>query len=294
MAEITAASVKSLRDKTGLPMMECKQALKENDGDEQKAIDWLREQGKKVMGKRQDRETACGRMATYTDFDKPVATMIELQCESAPVASHEEFVQLAKDLAEQLATGPGAKTPEDLLSQPSPSKKGQTLNDQWEDLTNRIREVFRLARMERFEAACGGYAHHTGTDGVLVEVEGGNQQLANEVAMQVAAMRPEVVAVEDLDKAVVDKEREILSAAARQEGKPENIIDKMVEGRLRNFYAERVLNEQPFVKDDKQTVGKVAKGAGMKILKFTHWKLGQGAYPPERPKREQSSHERRR
>lgn len=274
MAEITAAAVKALREETGLPMMECKQALVEANGDKEAAKQTLREKGKKTMAIRSDRETTSGRMGTYTDVKAGVGAMIELQCESAPVANFEEFIALANDLAKQLATGPGAKTPEELLAQNSPST-GKKLQDQWDDLTNRTREVFKLSRMLRVDVAAGGYAHHTGTDGVLVEVTGGNQQLANEVAMHVAAMRPAVVAIEHLNAGDVEKEREILMNAARGEGKPENIIAKMVEGRMKNYYAEKVLNEQPFVKDDKQTVGKVATAAGMKINKFHHWRLGQ-------------------
>lgn len=275
MAEITAAAVKGLREKTGLPMMECKQALQEVGGDETAAIELLRKRGKKTMESRAGRETTTGRMGVYADLAGGVGAMVDLRCESDPVKNHEEFVQLAADLAKQLATGPGAATGEDLLKQPSPRKAGGTLADQMDDLVNRIREVFKIERLVRVNKACGGYSHHTGTHGVLVEVEGGNQTLANEVAMHIAAMKPAVVAIENLDAAAVSKEREILREAALQEGKPANIVDKMVEGRMRNYYAEKVLNEQPFVKDETKTVGKVAKEAGMKILGFTHWHLGK-------------------
>jgi elongation factor Ts len=191
------------------------------------------------------------------------------------VAGNESFRKLAADLAQQLAEGPGAATPEELLKQPSPGRKGMTLQGQFDELTNQIREVFRLPRILRVNAPCGGYAHHDGSKGVLIEVSGGtNEELVKEFGMQIVAMRPDVVAIEDLDPAVVAKEKEILKEAARKEGKPDNIIDKMVEGRLRNFYAERVLNEQPFVKDDKTTVGKLAKSAGMKIVRFHYWVLG--------------------
>ena len=275
MADITAAAVKSLREKTGLPMMECKEALKETGGDENAAQELLRKRGLKTMESRVGRATEFGRMGVYVDFDKKQSAMVELLCESAPVVANDDFKQLASDLAKQLATGPGAKTPEELLSQPSPSNPKQTLKTQLDDLTNRIREVFQVARIARIDGSAGGYAHHTGTNGVLVELEGGNQQLANDISMHVAAMRPDVVAIEELDPAVVAKEKEILSEAARAEGKPENIIGKMVEGRLRNYYAERVLNEQPYVKDDKQTVAKFAAAQGAKIRRFIHWKLGK-------------------
>ena len=277
MAEITTAAVKTLREKTGLPMMDCKRALQEAEGDQQKAIELLRKAGAKTMEKRAGRVTSAGRIAVYTDFEAGVGAMIELQCESAPVASNSQFTQLANDLAEELATGPGAASPEELLSQPSPSGSGQTLREQFDDLVNRIREVFKLARIERIDGTCGGYAHHDAAAGVLLQVEGGSAELAKDICMHVAAMRPAVVDKEDLDPAEVDKEREILTEAARTEGKPEKIIAKMVDGRMRNFYAERCLADQPFVKaeDGKKTVAKVAKEAGMKIVRFVHWQLAK-------------------
>jgi elongation factor Ts len=276
MAEITAAAVKSLRDRTGLPMMDCKQALKEADGDEDAAIESLRKQGIKTQTIRQDRETSEGRFAIYTDFAAPVAAMIELRCESAPVANNDEFIQLANDIAQQLATGPGAATPDELLDQPSPSQPSVTLREQKDDLFNRIREVFNLARITRIDAPCGGYTHHAGsTIGVLLEVEGGNAEAAKGICMHIAAMSPEVVHKEDLDAAVVQKEREILAEASRKEGKPENIIEKMVDGRMKKFYEDHVLTEQKYVKDDKQTVGKFASANGMKLIRFVNWELGK-------------------
>ncbi len=275
MANITAAAVKSLRERTGLPMMDCKKALQEVDGDEDAAVEMLRKAGKQTMDKRAGRATSTGRVAVYSDMEAGVGAMIELLCESAPVANHEEFVALAEDIAKQLATGPGAATPDELLDQPAPSDTSKKLRDVFDDLNNRIREVFRLSRIVRIDATCGGYVHHNGGVGVLLEVEGTDGVVAKDICMHVAAMRPLVVAVEELDQDLVAKEREILAAAARQEGKPEKIIEKMVEGRLRNFYAERCLNEQPFVKDDKQTVGQAAKAGGLKIVRFVHWEVGK-------------------
>jgi elongation factor Ts len=276
MADISAAAVKSLRDKTGLPMMKCKEALQATGGDEQAAIDWLRKDNIKVQESRIGRETSFGRMGLFIDWDKNTGAMVELLCESAPVAANAEFIVLANDMAKQLATGKGAKSADELLAQPSPSKSGQTLRDQMMDLANRIREVFKLARVARIDGKCGGYVHHAGkTVGVLVEVTGGTPEAAKDVCMHIAAMRPQVLSKEELDPAAVEKEREILSEAARKEGKPENIIGKMVEGRLRNFFAERVLLEQPFVKDDKKTVAKFAQENGMKIVRFIHWELGK-------------------
>ena len=275
MPEVSAAAVKALRDKTNLPMMDCKKALEATNGDESAAIDKLRKEGKKLMEGRGGRETSCGRIAQYIDTGKKVGTMIELQCESAPVANNEEFMALANNLAKQLAVGPGAKTADELWKQPSPGKSGKTLSDEKDDLANKIREVFNLARIVRLDGLCGGYVHHNGASGVLMEVEGGTPEVVKDIAMHTAAMRPQAVTKEELDPAVVEKEREILSAAARQEGKPENIIGKMVEGRLRNFYSERVLLEQPFVKDDKKTVGQLAKEAKLTIKRLVHWELGK-------------------
>jgi elongation factor Ts len=181
---------------------------------------------------------------------------------------------LAADLAEQLATGPGAQTAEELWTQPSPSKKGATLEDQRDELQNKIREVFRLQRLERFDAPCGAFVHMAKI-GVLLEVEGGDDELAKEICLHIAAMNPEALTKEELDPEIVAKERSTLSEAARNEGKPENIIEKMIEGRMRNFYSEKVLTEQPFVKDEKQSVGEVAKSGGMKLKRFVRWQLGE-------------------
>ena len=273
MADITAAMVKQLRDETQLPMMECKKALSEAGGDAEVAKQALRESGKKFMGKRQDRSTDEGRIGIYASVGEGVGAMIELQCESSPVSTNEEFVQLANDLAQQLAKGPGAATADELWTQPSPSKSGSTLGEQRDEIQNKIREVFRLPRLGRFDAPCGGFVHMAKI-GVLLEVEGGTDELAKEVSLHIAAMNPLAVRKEDLDPAEVDKERNMQKERARQEGKPENIIDKMIEGRMRNYYAEHVLEEQPFVKDEKQTVGKVAQSGGMKLKKFIRWQLG--------------------
>jgi elongation factor Ts len=273
MAQITAAAVQALRERTGLPMMDCKKALQDAGGDGDKAVELLRKAGAKLMEKRSGRATSAGRITLYIAPDASVGTMIDLRCESAPVAANDQFIQLSNDLAQQLATGPGAASPEALLAQPSPSKTAPTLQQQFDDLNNRIREVFKLEQIIRIDGRCGGYAHHNGATGVLLQYEGGNPELAKDICMHVAAMRPAVLCKEDLDPAVVAKEREILSEAARQEGKPDNIIAKMVEGRLRNFYAECCLAEQPFVKDDKKTVGQVAKEAGMKLVRYVRWEL---------------------
>ncbi|MEM9660308.1 MAG: translation elongation factor Ts, partial [Planctomycetota bacterium] len=200
MAAITASMVKQLRDETQLPMMECKKALNESAGDMEAAKQRLREAGAKFMAKRQDRTTDEGRIGVFASVDKGVGAIVELQCESAPVAGNDEFVQLAADLAEQLATGPGAASPEELWSQPSPSKSGKTLEEQRDEIQNKIREVFRVSRIERVDAPCGGFVHMAKI-GVLLQVEGGNDDLAKEVALHVAAMNPSAATKDDLDPA---------------------------------------------------------------------------------------------
>ena len=279
MAEITAAAVMALREKTGLPMMECKKALAECGGNTDQAVDWLRKQGIKTQSMRADRETSCGRLAVFADPAKGVGTIIELKCESPPVAGSDDFKALANEIAKTLALGPGAATPADLLAQKSVSHPDRTLGDIKDDLFNRMREVFELSRIKRVDGPCGGYAHHDGSKAALIEIAGNTTaataaEVAKDVAMQVVALAPQAIRTEDLDPEVVEKERAILTEAARKEGKPENIIAKMIEGRLRNFFSQCVLLEQPFVKDDKQSVGQFAKAAGLEIKSVENWKLG--------------------
>lgn len=275
MAEISASVVKAFRERTGLPMMECKQALIEAGGDEEKAVEILRMRGEKLGDKRADRETAFGRFGLYSGSDKSSGALVELKCESPPVTQNEEFIQLANDLAEALAKTPVADA-EALLALKSPSKPSMTLAEQLSELFNRIREKFVVGRIARFDGPCGGYSHNSGTvAGVLIAIEGGNDSVAKDVAMHIAAMRPAALSVEEIDPAIVEKERGLLRDLALQEGKPANIVDKMVEGRLKQFFAERVLLEQAFVKDDKQSVGQYAKSHGMKVRGFAHFVLGE-------------------
>ena len=272
---ITAAAVKAFREKTGLPLMDCKQALTEANGDQDKAIELLRAKGQKLGATRTDRETAFGRFGIFAGTNKTSGAIVELKCESAPVTQNEEFIQLATDLAEALA-GSKVSTADELLNLKSPSKPTLTLGQQRDELFNRIREKFEVGRFTRFDGACGGYSHNSGTvAGVLLQIQGGTDAVAKDVAMHVAAMRPAALTTAELDPAVVEKERELLRQTALQEGKPAAIVDKMVEGRLKQFYAERVLLEQPFVKDDKQSVGQYAASHGLKVNKFVHYVLGE-------------------
>ena len=180
MAEITAAMVMKLRDETGLPMMECKKALQETGGDFELAKQKARESGKKIMAMRQDRSTEEGRLAAYATIKPPVGAMIELQVESAPVAKHEDVLRWRTIWRSSWPPGPGAKTPEELWKQPAPSRKGTTLQ-QWKDeLEGKMREVLRLTRIHRVDAPAGGYVHHDAKSGVLLQVEGGNDELGQE------------------------------------------------------------------------------------------------------------------
>ncbi|HEX4132414.1 MAG TPA: translation elongation factor Ts [Pirellulales bacterium] len=274
MAEISAAAVKALREQTGLPMMECKAALQEAGGDAEEAIRKLREKGKKTQETRLGRETLDGRIGLYADAEKKVGAMVELLCESAPVAGSTEVKQFANDLAKQMAVG-GAKTADELLKLPSLSKPGSTLGEQKDDLFNRIREVFNIGRVVRFDGLCAGYVHATGDLAALVEFQGGDAATARDIAMHIVANNTTAATKEDLDPADVAHEREILTEQARKEGKPENIIQKMIEGRMKNFYAARVLTEQQFVKDNTKMVADVLKAAGMKIKRFVNWRLGK-------------------
>lgn len=274
MSTISASAVKAFREKTGLPLMDCKQALTEAEGDETKAIEILRKRGEKLDLKRGDREAAFGRFGIYVGLNQKAGAIVELKCESAPVTQNEEFLALSDGLAQALANNP-VQTVDELLALPSPSQPGKTLAEHRADLFNRIREKFEVGRFARFEGSTGGYSHNAGTvAGVLIGVEGGTEEAVKDVAMHIAAMRPAALSSDELDPATVEKERAFLRDAALAEGKPESIVDKMVEGRLRQYFAQHTLLDQPFVKDDKQTVGQFAKSNGMKIKQFVCFILG--------------------
>ena len=269
MAEISAAMVKSLRDKTQLPMMECKKALQQAEGDEEKAIEILRKSGKAKMVSRSDRETAEGRIAIYQGSNG-VTAMVEILCESAPVAANDQFVALANNLAKQLAEGPGAATPEELLSQGD-------LQLQFDDLMNKIREVFKIKRIIRVEGSVGTYLHHDARVGVLLQVEGENAELANNLCMQICAMSPKALNADDLNPEDLKKEREIAEEQTRaaNSNKPDNIIAKIVEGRIKAVLKEICLEDQAYIIDANKTVGQVDKEGGLTLKKFHRWGVGR-------------------
>ncbi|MFO1021697.1 MAG: translation elongation factor Ts [Planctomycetales bacterium] len=279
MAEISAAAVRALRERTDLPLMDCKRALTEADGNEEKAVEILKKQGLKAIDKRKDNATSEGRIRAAVSDDQGIAAMIELQCESAPVAKSDDFLFLADQLVKQLLVGPGAATPEELLKQPVPDRAGMTLQALLEEVTNKIREKIILARVLKVAGPAGAYAHHDGKTGVLFQASGkpANNEVLRDVAMHVAAMRPSATLPAELDTSLVDAEKKRLTDEAVASKKPANIIEKMVEGRMKVFYAEKgVLIEQPFAKDDSKTVGKALADAGLNAVKFTRWVLGTG------------------
>ncbi len=276
MAEITAQAVKELRDKTNLPMMEVKKALVEANGDEKEAIEILKRNFAKIQIKRAENTTSEGVVRVLVTEDGGAGAMIELQCESAPVAKAEDFVFLADQLLKQLLTGPGAATPEELLKQPAPDKSGQTLQQVYEEVVNKLREKIVLARVLRVAGPVGGYSHHDGKTAVLVQATGGKAApVLKDVAMHVAALKPAVTHPEELNADDVKKERDRLSQEAAASGKPANIVEKIVDGRMKTYYAENgVLAFQLFAKDDSKTVNQALAESGLKADKFTRWVLG--------------------
>jgi elongation factor Ts len=277
MADISAAAVKALRDQTDLPMMMCKQALQEAGGDLNRAIEILKEKAGKRLEKRTDNVTEEGRIFLEVSADGSRAAMVEVQCESAPVAGSESLAALGQALVHQLLTGPGAASGEELLQQPGPD--GRKLADLFKEISAKIQEKIVVNRVARLEGPLGTYLHHDGKTAVLFQVSGTpkNPEVLRDVAMHIAAMKPNVANVADLDPAVVKAERDRLAAEARATGKPDNIIEKIVDGRMKGFYRDEagVLVEQPFAKDDSKTVGQVLKEAGCEARRFILWRVGK-------------------
>lgn len=283
MVEITAAAVRALRDRTDLPMMDCKKALVEAAGDEEKAVQILKNQGKKAIDKRKDNATSEGRFFTKLADDGSVGVMVEVMCESAPVAKSDDFRAFGEQLTRQLLTGPGASTAAELLSQPVPDQPGKTLQELHEEVTNKIREKIVVNRVIKVAGPVGAYVHHDGKTGVLFQAEGknGTAEVLRDVAMHVAALRSRVTFPHQLESSLVDAERGRLAEEAKASGKPASIIDKIVDGRLKTFYVEQgVLEEQAFVKDEAKTVSKALSEAGLKAVGFTRWILGQSDEAP--------------
>lgn len=275
---VSAADVKALRDRTNLPMMDCKAALVETGGDMEKAIEFLRKKFKDAAVKRGDRETAEGRIAVAIDEGKKVGAILELRCESAPVAKSEHFVALATDLAQAII----AQSPKDvaaLLECKVPS--GKTVQERIEETVGLLRENMKPARFVRREGLLGSYQHHDGSVGVLLEVEGAKAEpeVLRDVCMHIAARNPVAGTRDDVPAATLDKEKEIAQEQIKNDpknaNKPANILEKIIEGKIKTWLAENVLVDQPFVKDDSKTVGQLLQGAGLKLKSFIRYRVGE-------------------
>ena len=279
MAEITAAAVRALRDRTGLPMMDCKKALTEAGGEEEKAIAWLKERNKGKLEERAGNVTAEGRMFVALAPDNAAAALVEIQCESPPVATSESLKELGDVLVGTvLATGVG--TPDELFAQPAPGGSG-TLRELFDEVGGKIREKIVVARVTKVEGPVAAYVHHDGKTAVLFQADPSKEgatpdaDVMRDVAMHIAAMRPTATTTDQLDPQAVSAEREKLLAEARATGKPENVLEKIVEGRMKNFYVEQgVLVQQPFAKDDTKTVSQALAEKGLAAKSFVLWTLG--------------------
>ena len=273
---ISATAVKALRDRTNAPMMDCKVALMEAGGDMDKAVDILRKKNSAIQAKKGERETAEGRIAAYIDPAKKVGAIVEVRCESAPVAKSKEFGQLADTIARQVALK-GAATVDELLAQPLVDDPKHTVKERIGDLVGLIRENMKPARMTRLTGLLGSYVHHDFQTGVLIQVEGtaADPELLRGICMHITAKNPAAARREDVSQAVLEKEREIAKTQAAATGKPANIVDKIAEGKLKTWFAENVLVEQPFVKDDSKIVGELLKSAGLKLVRFVRYRVGE-------------------
>jgi len=281
MSTISAVTVKALRDRTNAPMMDCKAALTEAGGDMEKAVEILRKRSKDIQDKRGMKETAEGRVAVFIDSAKQVGAIVDMRCESAPVVKTEQFVQLANDVARQVGQK-DPKTMEELLAQPFVGDPKKTVNERIGDVVGLIREKMQPARFSRLSGGYfGAYTHHDGTVGVLLQVEGAkaDEQLLRDVCMHITARNPLAARAEDVPPAVLAKEKEIamgqIAADPKNAKKPPNIMEMIVEGKVKAWLKENVLVDQPFVKDDSKTVGELLKAAGLKIVRFVRYKVGE-------------------
>ncbi len=282
MAEISAKIVMELRGRTGAGMMDCKKALAAVEGDMEKAIDYLREKGLAAAAKKQSRIAAEGLVGSFVCKECATGALVEVNCETDFVAKTDKFKALVADVAEQVAK----KNPADvdaLLKQPFFKDESTTIEQMVTAATAEIGEKISIRRFVRYEGGIvESYIHMGGKVGVLVQAEGEpNDEVIHDVALQIAAaspVAPEYVRREEVDPAHLEHEKEILIAQARNEGKPEKIIEKMVQGRIVKFYKDVCLLEQAFVKDGDISVGKMIeqKAKGLNIVRFTRYKMGDG------------------
>ncbi|MCI5546730.1 MAG: translation elongation factor Ts [Clostridiales bacterium] len=283
--EITASMVKELREATNAGMMDCKKALKACDGDMDKAVDYLREKGLASAAKKANRLASEGLVGSYYCEKCNTAALVEVNCETDFVAKTDEFKNLVAEIAKQIVK----TNPADVDALLASEYEGSTIADMITAKVATIGEKITVRRFVRYQAEHGmvdTYIHMGGKVGVIVElkcdeVSDAVKEVAHDVALQIAAaspVAPEYVRRSEVDPSHLEHEKEILIAQARNEGKPEKIIEKMVEGRIVKFYKEVCLLEQPFVKDGDISVQKMidAKAKGADVVRFTRYKMGEG------------------
>ncbi|MEO3935730.1 translation elongation factor Ts [Dermatophilaceae bacterium Soc4.6] len=275
MANYTAADIKALREQTGAGMLDVKKALDEADGDRAKAIEILRIKGQKGVSKREGRTTSNG--VVVAQAGDGVGTLVEILCETDFVAKSAPFVALADEVLAQ-AVAVNATSAESLLA--SELEAGRTVQVRIDEANAAIGEKIEIKRVVRLEAPnVVSYLHKTSPDlpaqiGVLVATEGGDHQVARDVAMHVAAFSPTVLHRDDVPAETVENERRVAEATAKEEGKPEAALARIVEGRVNGFFKENVLTEQSFAKDPKKTVAQVLKEAGATATGFARFRVG--------------------
>jgi elongation factor Ts len=280
MSQISAVAVKALRDKTNAPMMDCKAALTEASGDMEKAIELIRKRNKDIQVKKGERETAEGRIATFIDTDDRIGAIVEMRCESAPVVKSEHFIALANDIAKQVAIENPASV-ETMLKEPFVGNPKHTVNDRIGEVVGIIREHMRPARFTRLTGLLGQYVHHDGSVGVLLQVDGASAdpQLLRDVCMHITAKNPVAARRDDVSADTIAKEKEIalsqMQTDPKNKNKPANIMQMIVEGKMKSWFADNVLEEQPFVKDDTKTVGQLLQSAGLKLVRFVRYRVGE-------------------
>ncbi len=277
MANFTAADVKRLRDLTGSGMMACKKALEEADGDFDKGVELLRLKGAKDVGKRAERTAANGLVTEHFNGSGD-GTIIELNCETDFVAKNEGFIALADRIA-AFAAGSDAADASALLAEEI--EPGSTVQQTIDEASAKIGEKIELRRFAHYKGAfVASYLHKSDpslppTTGVLVELDTENAEVAKDIAQQIAAMSPKYLTVDDVPADVVAKERALAEQMTRDEGKPEQAIPKIVEGRVKSYFKDFVLLEQSFVKESKKSVGKVLQESGVNVKRFARFKVGE-------------------
>jgi len=274
MAEITAGMVRELREKTDAPMMECKKALTEAGGDLDKAEEILRIKLGNKASKAAGRIAAEGVVATYVANDGKLGAIVEVNCETDFVAKNDEFLAFARNLAELAAK----ENPADVAALSALPLNGTNVEERRKQLVGKIGENVSVRRFRRSEAKgrLAAYIHGGSKIGVLVDVVGGDDALAKDLAMHIAAFQPRALSPDDVAAADVEKERTIAAAKAAESGKPANIVEKMVEGSVQKFLKEVTLLGQPFVKNDKQTTQEMLKSKNATVAGFTLYVVGQG------------------